>query len=275
MALSSQMETLLPQRDDWLPVRRRGKICALAHQEGAGLHNENTYRPLPENGSIKKPPSHCRKTASCISHPPGSQGFLHTHQYRSARQSKNCWPWGNFGTPRGTGRPHLVLLLRLLSSHPTHVFELVPDMPRYVGYHDAMAKDAGGVWFSLADHMSPLFWCKVFLSDIAADVISDTNPAGGITSSNLELAAEVMAIGVILELAPHIKPAPLGTLCNNMPTISWVEKMASRAKTPTAGRLLRGLTFMLHCSHMGRFTTVHVPGMDNVMANIASRPAKT
>ncbi len=72
------------------------------------------------------------------------------------------------------------MLLRLLSSRPTHVFELVPDLPCYAGYHDAMAKGAGEVWFSLADHMSPLLWHKVFPSDIASDVISDTNPVGGI-----------------------------------------------------------------------------------------------
>jgi hypothetical protein len=168
----------------------------------------------------------------------------------------------------------LILLLRLLSSCPTHVFELVLDMPRYVGYHNATAEGAGGVWFSLVDHMSLLLWPKVFPSDIAADVISNTNPAIGITSSNLELAAEVMAIGVILKMAPHIKHAPLGTLCNNTPTVSWVEKMASITKTPTARQLLQGLAFMLHCSHVGRLTTVHVPGMDNVIADIESRPTK-
>jgi hypothetical protein len=168
----------------------------------------------------------------------------------------------------------LISLLCLLSSCLTHVFELVLDMPHYVGYHDAAAKGAGGVWFSLADHMSLLLWREVFPSDIAASVISDTNPAGSITRSDLELAAEVMAIGVILITAPHIKHAPLGTLCNNTPTVSWVEIMASRAKTPTAGRLLRGLAFMLHCSHAGRLTTAHVPGTENVMADIASRPAK-
>jgi hypothetical protein len=36
-------------------------------------------------------------------------------------------------------------LLHLLSSQPTHVRELVPDMPHYVGYHDAAAAGAGGV----------------------------------------------------------------------------------------------------------------------------------
>jgi hypothetical protein len=83
-----------------------------------------------------------------------------------------------------------------------------------------------------------------------------------------------MAIGVILITAPHIKHVLLGKLCNVMPTVSWVEKMASRAKTPTDGWLFRELAFMLHCSHTGRLTTVHVPGTDNVMADIASRPAK-
>ncbi len=134
----------------------------------------------------------------------------------------------------------LISLLRLLSSHPTQVFDLVLDMPHYVGYHNATAEGAGEVWFSLADYMLPLLWHKMFLSDIAADVISNTNPAGGITSSDLELAAEVMAIGVILITAPHIKHVTLGTLCDNTPTVSWVKKMASRAKTPQPGGCSEG-----------------------------------
>jgi hypothetical protein len=91
---------------------------------------------------------------------------------------------------------------------------------------------------------------------------------------DLELAAEVLAVGVILESAPTIKHAPLGTLCDNTPTVSWVEKMASKSNTPTTGCLLRGLAFKFHCHHAGRLVTVHVPGMDNVMADIASRPTK-
>ncbi len=47
-----------------------------------------------------------------------------------------------------TALEDLVSLLRLLGSRPTHVWELVPDMPHYVGYHDAAAEGAGGGWFS-------------------------------------------------------------------------------------------------------------------------------
>ncbi len=46
-------------------------------------------------------------------------------------------------------------LLKVLGSRPTHVQELVLNMPRYVGYHDAAAEGAGKVWFSLVHDMPP------------------------------------------------------------------------------------------------------------------------
>jgi hypothetical protein len=49
----------------------------------------------------------------------------------------------------------IISLLCILSLRPTHVRELVPDMPHYVGYHDAAAEGAGGVWFMLVDDMPP------------------------------------------------------------------------------------------------------------------------
>jgi hypothetical protein len=168
----------------------------------------------------------------------------------------------------------LCTLLRILASRPTHVRELVPDMPQYVGYHDAAAEGAGGVWFSLSDNMPPTVWRVAFPQDIASEVVSDDNPKGRLTNSDLELAAEVMAVGVALAVAPKVKHVPLGTLCDNTPTVSWIEKMASKAQGPTAGRLLRGLAVMLHSNKAGRLTTVHVPGVDNVLADVASRPAK-
>ncbi len=36
-------------------------------------------------------------------------------------------------------------LIRILGSRPTHVQEILIDIPRYVGYHDAAAEGAGGV----------------------------------------------------------------------------------------------------------------------------------
>ncbi len=122
--------------------------------------------------------------------------------------------------------------------------------------------------------MPPLVWRESFPPDISSNVVTDSNPHGGITNSDLKMAVEVLAIGVILEQAPNIRHAPLGTLCDNTPTVSWVDRMASKAKTPTAARLLRGLALMLHYKEAGRLMTVHVPGTDNILADIASRPSK-
>jgi hypothetical protein len=145
----------------------------------------------------------------------------------------------------------LCTLLHILALRPTHVRELVPDMPQYVGYHNAAADGAGGVWFSLVSNMSPVVWQAAFPQDIASEVVSDNNPEERLTNFNLELAAEVMAVGIALAVAPTVKHVPLGTLCNNTPTVNWIEKMASKAKGPTAGCLLQGLAVMLHCNKAG------------------------
>jgi hypothetical protein len=168
----------------------------------------------------------------------------------------------------------LCSLIHILSLHLTHVREIIIDMPRYVGYHDAAAKGAGVVWFHLGHAMPPVVWRLAFLPDIAQDVISLSIPKGSITNSDLELAAEVLAIGVLLAKALVIKHQPIGTLCDNSPTVSWIEKMASKSRSPTARCLLRGLAFMLYCHHTGRLTTVHIPGKDNIMADTASCPSK-
>jgi hypothetical protein len=148
-------------------------------------------------------------------------------------------------------------LLHLLLSRPTHVRELVPDMPHYVGYHDAATASAGGVWFSLTNNMPPFVWRSAFPPDIESEVVSDNNPDRRLTNSDLELAAEVLAVRVVLATAPEVKHIPLGTVCDNTPTVSWIDKMASKAKGPMAGCLLRGLGVMLHCNRAGRLTAVH------------------
>ncbi len=129
-------------------------------------------------------------------------------------------------------------MIRLLGSWPTHIRELVVDMPQYVGYHKAATEGTGGVWFSLSYVMPLVVWWVAFPPDIAQDVISIDNPSGSITNSDLELAAKVFAVGVILGKAPVIRHQPIGTLCNNTPAVSWIKKMASKLQSPTAGRLL-------------------------------------
>ena len=83
--------------------------------------------------------------------------------------------------------------------------------------------------------MKPLLWRTSFPRDIADSVITDDNPNGTITNSDLELAAEVLAVGVILTEAPDVKHKTLGTLSDNSATVGWIDRMASKSMFPTAG----------------------------------------
>jgi hypothetical protein len=146
-------------------------------------------------------------------------------------------------------------------------------MPHHAGYHNAAAEGVGGVWFSLCDDTPPVVWREKFPEDIAREVVSVDTPNGRLTNSDLELAMEVLAVGVALEQV-NSKHTPPSTLWDNTPTVSWVDKMVSKSKSPTVSSLLQGLAFMLNCTQAGHLTTVHVPGLENVMAHIASCPSK-
>ena len=80
--------------------------------------------------------------------------------------------------------------------------------------------------------MRPLLWREEFPHNIASNVVSQSNPTGSITNSDL------FKVGIILANAPHIKHATLGTLCDNSPTVSWINRMASKSKSPVVGSLL-------------------------------------
>jgi hypothetical protein len=76
----------------------------------------------------------------------------------------------------------LISLMHLLSSRPTHIRELVPDVPHHASYHDAEAEGAGGVWFSLCGDTPPVVWREGFPEDIAREVVSVDTPNDRLTT---------------------------------------------------------------------------------------------
>ena len=90
-------------------------------------------------------------------------------------------------------------LLRDLSSRPTRIAELVPLLSSAEGHHDASGEGAGGVWFP-ADHLAPregttgqpVVWRILWPRRIADLLITDANPNGTITNSDLELAGGLL-----------------------------------------------------------------------------------
>jgi hypothetical protein len=157
-----------------------------------------------------------------------------------------------------------------LAHHPTHVKELVPGDDHYTGYCDACAAGAGGVWISGNLDLRPLVWRVPFLAAITNQVISNTNPRGTLTNSDLEMAA-VLLHYMVLQQKGDLRFVRAGVWSDNMPTVAWTKRMADRLQAPTAGQLLRGLAALKRSVQAGPFTISSIAGKANDMANIASR----
>jgi hypothetical protein len=159
-------------------------------------------------------------------------------------------------------------LIQQLLIRPTHVRELVQGDDDALGYCDASAAGAGGVWFTVEGQ--PIVWRMQFPPDISEAVVSDDNPTGTITNSDLELAAVILHVAALLQVADP-KHARLGILSDNSATVHWARRMASRSGSPISGYLLRGFAHLLRSASMGPITVAHEAGKDNHMADFSSR----
>jgi hypothetical protein len=164
----------------------------------------------------------------------------------------------------------LAAMVRTLAVRPTHIKELLPGDDHYTGYCDACASGAGGVWLSGELGLAPIVWRLKFPDSIASQVVSDSNPTGTLTNSDLELAAALLHY-MVLQTAVDLRFKRAGTLSDNTPTVAWAKRMADKSQSPTAGRLLRGMAAVQRASQAGPYTVASVAGVDNEMADVASR----
>jgi hypothetical protein len=168
----------------------------------------------------------------------------------------------------------VAVVINDLARRPTHVTELTQQPLHYTGYCDASAFGAGGVWFGAGAPLSPIVWRVQWPKDITDDVVSDSNPNGRITNSDLELA------GVLLQDA--VLEAKLGTAAmagiqtaigsDNSAAVAWTTRMASRSSSPISFRLLKGFAMRQRSSRSAPPAVFHVAGVENVLADVASRP---
>ena len=95
----------------------------------------------------------------------------------------------------GLVRPAFEDWLRLLAdmrTKPSHVNELVGQPILDVGHMDASRIGAGGVKMSAEGDYPPTVWRVEWPAEISRRVISDKNPKGTITNSDIEMAATLL-----------------------------------------------------------------------------------
>lgn len=160
-----------------------------------------------------------------------------------------------------------------LARRPTHVKELVARLPGYIGYCDASAFGAGGVWFSGKSPLTPQVWRLEWPPDIQRTVISSANPEGRLTNSDLEMAAVLLHFNVLETCVHSLKHVNTVIHSDNSPSVAWATTMATQtAKSSAAHLLLRGLAMRQRSLEAGPLQVFHIAGKSNTLADIASRP---
>ena len=115
-------------------------------------------------------------------------------------------------------------------------------------------------------HHLPLQWPP----DITANVKSDSNPKGTLTNSDLELAGLVILWLMMEHTCGTLTEKRVAVFSNNSPTVSWVQRMASRSSM-VAEQLIRVLALRFNIQKVCPLTTLHIAGDQNTMTDIPSR----
>lgn len=80
-------------------------------------------------------------------------------------------------------------MLQRISSRPTHVKELVPKpATTFIGYVNACAFGASGVWLCGEERLHPTVWRIIFPKFVIINLVLDKHPKGTISNSDLEMA---------------------------------------------------------------------------------------
>ena len=128
----------------------------------------------------------------------------------------------------------------------------------------------GGCWLPAVNGstITPILWRCRFPPEVAATLITDDNPQGTITNSDLELAGQIAHLDVFAQnfQCAGQTVVPLG---DNIPSVSWSHKGSTTTLGPT-GYLLRLLS--LHQRHFRYLSKAdYISGPANRMADDLSR----
>jgi hypothetical protein len=154
-------------------------------------------------------------------------------------------------------------------ARPAYAEELISGDPSFIGACDAAKPGMGGVWFDNTDgNRAPVVWRCPFPVDVQKDLVSQGNPHGRITNSDLELAG-TLAQQAVLQSQYPLCGQTTHTFCDNTPSVAWRTK-GSTTTTKSAAYLLSWSA--LHQREHGYQANVeYLEGPKNQMADDASR----
>ncbi len=160
--------------------------------------------------------------------------------------------------------------LRETIASPTRCKNLVAGWPDYVGITDASGHGLGGVIVGERKGVPPTVFRLQWPEDITRNIISDDNPTGTLTNSDLEMAGLLM-LWLVMEDVCDITDAHVALFSDNSPTVHWVQRLAAK-HSEVAMQLIRALAFLrLQLAKASPLTPMHIAGVNNSLTDIPSR----
>jgi hypothetical protein len=161
-------------------------------------------------------------------------------------------------------------ILQESTTRPTRSHKLVAGWPDFVGVVDASSHGVGGIIFGELSECPPTVFRTQWPPDITANAVSVANPKCTITNSDLELAGLVILWLMMEHVCGPLKEKRVALFSNNSPTVSWVQRMASRSSL-IAEQLIQVLALQFNIQKVCPITTLHIAGDQNAMTDILSR----
>jgi hypothetical protein len=153
---------------------------------------------------------------------------------------------------------------------PTKCRNLVQGWPDYVGITDASGHGVGGCIVGETAPVPPTVFRYQWPTDISNDIVTNDNPSGRITNSDLEMAGLLMLWLVMEDVCPTVSDAHVALFSDNSPTVHWVQRLAAKHST-VAMQLVRALALRLQITKASPLTPLHIAGVSNSMTDIPSR----
>ena len=170
-------------------------------------------------------------------------------------------------------------LLKDISKRPEQIAEVVPLNPSAIGYHNASGEGVGGVWFrgpalhprhpeNKEPALNPIVWRCEWPQHIQDALVTENNPFGTLTNSDLELAGSLLHLEAIANNF-EVQERTILSKTDNLATLYWQCKGSATTTAPPA-HLLR--LFRIR-QRYHRYVPRHdyIPGKSNPLANESSR----
>ena len=245
----------------WLEEEKRAKLLTILHQWLRATSREHGI-PFNEFESV------VAKLRHAFTALPGGRGLL--SPCNRVLKLRPPVVYFHRNEPLRSAIANCRTLLRESTTRPTRCRELVAGWPDYVGVVDASSHGVGGIIIGELSDCPPTVFRLQWPPDVTANVISDSNPQGTLTNSDLELAGLVILWLMMEHVCGPLVEKKVAIFSDNSPTVSWVQRMACRSSL-VAEQLIRVLALRFNIHKVCPITTLHIAGDQNAMTDIPSR----